>query len=456
MPGYSSRVARCRIHDEVSLRSTAELFRRTTRDPSQRRVGIEVERIGFWADGKALGYEGHSDRVGAAELLSELSVRYGWSLVDNGSGRPVGVASYCGKVSLEPGSQLELSSETASSLHSLVKCAKCFEKDVHEVAMPHGLRFVGIGVNPVASVEELDLIDLPRYRVMTDYLNHREALGTSMMRLTSSVQVNLDYTSEAEGIEMLRVALALTPISYALFANSPWHLGKRSEFLSYRGHIWRHTDPDRAGILDRAFDSDFSFSSYADHLWNLPLMFAQNEKGEFVAARGATLKSIQSGALPGVCANGVNEMHAVRQAFTEARLKPGYIEVRSIDGQRSAMRFAAAAFWMGVLYSPEARALSLNALGGLTPSARNELWDNALKQGLDAKIGRVSLVDIARDLTGVAMVALKARGLGEESLLLPLQENLIRGLNPAQILLERFGQNCPEDFSGLLEYLSES
>ena len=443
-----------RVHSEVSQAMTAALFRQAGRESSGHRIGIEIERIGLWPSGHALCYEAVDSRVGAAELLNVLSVRYGWPRIDNGSGRPGGVARICGEVSLEPGSQLEFSTETNTNLLLLRETVRCIEKDIDEVTLAYGLRWVGIGLNPISAVNAIDLIQLARYHIMDRYLPTRGTLGTSMMRLTGSVQVNVDYSNEAEAIDMLRVALCLTPLSYAMFANSPWYLSKRSEYLSYRGHVWRHTDAVRAGILKEAFVPDFSFDDYTRHVWSTPLMFAETDRNVFVDAGGASLNDIKANKLEGATATGKNEMHAIRQIFTEARLKPGYIEIRSIDGQTTPMRYAAAAFWLGVLYSRSARALCLSWFGGLTAQARDLLWESCLREGLSAKLGVKTMREAAGEIMSAAKASLLERGFGEEELLGPLEETVCEGVNPAQVLIERFGDDCRRDFPAILNYLS--
>jgi glutamate--cysteine ligase len=94
-----------------------------------------------------------------------------------------------------------------------------------------------------------------------------------MMTRTCTVQVNLDFGSEADMVKKFRVSLALQPIATALFADSPFTDGKPNGYLSYRSHIWTDTDPDRTGMLDFVFEDGFGFERYADYLldggpWN--------------------------------------------------------------------------------------------------------------------------------------------------------------------------------------------
>ncbi len=83
-----------------------------------------------------------------------------------------------------------------------------------------------------------------------------------MMTRTCTVQVNLDYGSEADMVRKLRVALLLQPLATALFANSPFTEGRPNGFLSYRAHVWTDTDNDRSGMPAVLFEEDFGFERY--------------------------------------------------------------------------------------------------------------------------------------------------------------------------------------------------
>jgi len=290
---------------------------------------------------------------------------------------------------------------------------------------------------------------------MTEYLAKAGKLGTSMMRLTSSVQVNLDYSSEAEGIEMLRVALAATPVSYALFGNSPLVNGRESGYLSYRNIIWQDTDADRTGLFEEAFAADFNFSRYAEIAWHRPLMFAQDKGGHYVAAHGASLEGISKDTLPGVVIDETNKINSIRELFLETRLKPGYVEVRSIDGLRPADRYAAAAFWTGLLYSQTGRELVKRHLVEMNAQQRRELHQAAAVHGLKTKFGKSTLATLASELVAASRDELKRRGFGEESLLVPVENNLRDGVNPAQRVLNAWHGQLRERATDLIEYLAE-
>jgi len=425
---------------------------------AERRVGLEIERVALWPDGGTMHYvderQGSESRPGAGTLLGELHSRHGWKPKIGPGGQLLGLSGPFGEISLEPGSQLEISTAPSADLFSQIEILGGVEKAVGEITGPWGVRWLGLGVNPTCRLADTDVIPAPRYAIMTDYLGRRDTLGLRMMRFTTSIQVNLDYGGDGEAVEMLRAALAAAPISYALFANSPFSEGKETGFLSYRAEIWRRTDPDRSGLLPEAFAPGFDLQAYARHCWNEPLMYAVRDDGAYVAAKGLSSAAIERGEFPGVTAGSRDNLtNGVRQIFTEARLKPGYVEVRSLDGLPPRIRYAAAAFWVGLLYGRDARAAVLDRLGGLAADARHELWVRASREGLRARFGGGSLADTAGALLSQARASLVARGRGEEKLLEPIEEILDRGKNPAELLLERFHGPWGERVEPVIEEL---
>ncbi len=387
-------------------------------------VGIELERFLF-RDLAPIKYF-----PDASDIFQEIAKLKGWKALRSPEGYYLGFDSPYGKISLEPGSQMELSTLPFATLDEAVECVAAFDREVAPLLKARGLHWVNIGVNPTSRVDEIDVIPLPRYRIMTEYLGKRDQLGTSMMRLTGSLQINLDYRSEQEGIEMYRAANRLVPFSYALFANSPFYQGKETGHLSFRKEIWKKTDPDRTGIINQVFNPDFDFANYVELIFNQPLMYAQNQQGDFVAANGINLYQIEEGKLEGVVADETNQMHALRQYFPEVRLKPGYLEIRAVDAVPPALRYAATAFWMGLLYCSRNRRMIIEKLGSLEPNA----------------VGLRSLLAMAKE-------GLVQRGKSEEGWLDPLEEMLEGGKNQAEKLLDLYRQS--RSFGAVLEASSE-
>lgn len=410
----------------------------------------------MWPDGYTLHYRPggakNANRQGAETLLTQLSKRLGWGVATYTEQFPLGLKGTVGKVSLEPGSQLEFSANPVATVLEAQKMVDAFEKEVDAVTSPWGVCWIGLGMNPSTAVEDMDVIPLTRYHIMTQYLGRRGRLATSMMRLTSSIQINFDYSSEAEAIQMLQAALAVTPVSYALFGNSPFSNGKPNGWLSYRSEIWRNTDPDRSGLFHAAFEDGFGFDRYAELAWKRPLMFVQNRKGQNVESQGRNLIEISQNLLGDCEVNPENELNTLRQFFAEARLKPGYVEVRSIDGLRVADRYPAVAFWTGLMYDEQARLLAIDRLGTLSAKLRDEFWILAGKDGLRATLKGLTMRNLAAELLEASRRTLVRRGKGEEVFLKPLEKNISESKNPADRVLELFNGPWQGSMAELIRY----
>lgn len=431
-----------------------QLFEKEVRSSSNRQIGLEVERIAVWKDGSPFLYQTdpNTKKPGARELLKALHESYGWKTVLSPLGDLIGLESPHGKISLEPGSQVECAVAPQKDLNEVARHLGEYDRQVEQTIKNwNGLNFLGLAVNPIHKVSDIDIIPSPRYHIMTEILSKTGRYGTTMMRRTSSVQINLDYTTESEAIEMLRVSLLVAPISTALFANSPFLDGKPSGFLSTRAEVWRNTDPDRTGLMKEAFQFGFNFERYAEYLWKMPMMFVQNNQGDYVNAQRCSLADIAAGKLTGVSITPENMRWSVQQLFTEGRLKPGYVEIRSVDGQLPAYRLASAAFWVGLLYDEKARRLALDLLGKLSPKEREELWVATSKTALKTEYKGLKIKEVAQKLIHASEESLKNRGLHEERYLRPLIENVNLGLSPADRILEDFKIRWKENLLEMLK-----
>lgn len=422
--------------DKTKYSWITELFQSSCREKSDRKVGIEIERIAMWPSLKSFSYS-DGEKPGATSLLKQLSKQHVWPIITNNDGNPLGLTSSHGKVSLEPGSQVELSTDPLKDLLQVKKEVDLFESKVSAITNEWGLLWLTLGTDPIHAVKDIELIPSVRYQIMTDYFEQRSRLGTSMMRRTASVQINLDYTSEEEAIEMLRASLLASPVSYALFGNSPFIDGKLSGYCSYRNQIWLETDPKRTGMFSEAFSKDFNFEKLAEYLWKEPLMFVQNRKKQYVPANGMNLHDIEVGKIDGAILDDTNQWNAIRQLFTDSRVKPGYVEIRSLDNLSPQDRYAATAFWMGLLYSGDARKLCAELLGRYDDAKRRELNLAVAKDGLKAQ-SFVDIAAISKQLFNAAHASLKERGLGEEAFLEPLAEIIETKTNPAQRIIQDF------------------
>ena len=257
------------------------------------RIGTEHEKFGYCKDTLApLPYAG---KRSIQAVLEGLRDRHGWDPVTEGD-KLIGLTKGMGNVSLEPGGALELSGAPLETIHETCDEVNTHLREVKDIADEIGVGFIGLGAAPIWQHDEMPLMPKGRYKLMNDYMERVGTMGRSMMRRTCTVQVNLDFASEADMVQKLRVALALQPVATALFANSPFFEGKPNGMKSWRSHIWRHLDDARTGMLPFVFEDGMGFERYADYALDVPMYFVYRD-GKYIDALGQSFRDFLKGQL---------------------------------------------------------------------------------------------------------------------------------------------------------------
>ena len=408
------------------------------------RLGTEHEKVPFYTDGhKPVPYEGGR---GIRSLLEGLQALTGWEPIIE-SGQPIGLADTKGggAISLEPGGQFELSGAPLLTLHETHAETIRHLGEVKQIAEPMGMRFLTLGMSPLWTRAETPVMPKSRYKIMANYMPKVGSKGLDMMFRTATVQVNLDFSSEADMVKKLRVSLALQPLASALFANSPFTDGKPNGFLSYRSEIWRDTDNNRVGMVPFAFEPGMGFERYVDYALDVPMYFVKRG-AVYHDVTGGSFRALMDGKLeaaPGERATLADWANHMGTLFPEVRLKR-YLEMRGADAGPASMLVALPAFWVGLLYDEAALDQAWQLVKGWTEAERQALRDDVPAKGLGAMIGGRSVHDIARDVLKLARGGLARRGrldpLGcdETRFLEPLDEIIASGKTVADRLIESY------------------
>ena len=236
------------------------------------RIGTEHEKFPFYVDGNApVPYGGER---GIRALLEGMQRTLGWDpILDQHSIIGLVEPPGQGAISLEPGGQFELSGAPVESIHQTCREGNAHLAQVREIAGPMGIRFLGLGGSPKWSLAETPKMPKSRYEIMTRYMPKVGSKGLDMMYRTCTVQVNLDFSSEADMRRKMQVSLKLQPLATALFANSPFTEGRPNGLQSWRGDIWRDTDNQRSGLLPFCFSPEFGFADYVEWALDVPMYF---------------------------------------------------------------------------------------------------------------------------------------------------------------------------------------
>ncbi len=422
------------------------------------RIGTEHEKFVYCTDDyHAPSYD---EPGGIRDLLMALT-EFGWEPVLE-NGKVIAMSGADGTVSLEPAGQLELSGAPLENLHQTCAETGRHLKQVKAIGAKTGKGFLGLGLWPDKTRAELPIMPKGRYEIMLRHMPRVGSMGLDMMLRTCTIQVNLDYSSEADMAHKFRTSLALQPLATALFANSPFLEGKPNGFLSYRSHIWSDTDPHRTGMLPFVFDKNFGYERYVDYMLNVPMYFVYRD-GKYIDASGLDFKDFLKGqlsVLPGEKPTVADWEDHMSTAFPEVRLK-SFLEMRGADGGPWNRICALPAFWVGLLYDQTALDAAWGEVKHWSIEEREALRNAVPAQALSAKIpGGGTLRDLAGRILDISSAGLAARnklnssGDNETGYLDPLREIVASGKTVAEQMLDKYHSEWGGDVRRVYDEMS--
>lgn len=419
------------------------------------RIGTEHEKFGFYyKDLSPVPYEGP---CGIAALLRGFQQQSGWEPVHEDQSvialsepnRQPG-----GSITLEPGGQFELSGAPLQTLHQTCEEISRHLAQARQAGAALGIGFLGLGFSPLWTLAQTPRMPKGRYRIMSDYMPKVGGRGLDMMFRSCTVQVNLDFSHEADMVKKLRVGLALQPVATAIFANSPFTEGRPNGFLSLRSELWRDTDPHRTGMLPFAFEDGMGFERYVDYALDVPMYFVMRNK-RYIDAAGASFRDFLAGRLgqlPGERPVITDWADHLTTLFPEVRLKR-FLEMRGADAGPRQQLCALPALWAGLLYDGPSLDAAWSMVQDWTAEERQTLRDAAPRLALQTPFRQGTVLDLARDMLRISRDGLQARhnqgpSSRDESVFLDMAEAIVEsGRTPAELLLDKFHHEWRGDIS---------
>lgn len=425
----------------------ASLFRQAEKPPAQFRIGAEAEKFGVdRKTGAPLHYEDASGRNVKA-ILRSLIERHGWTPEPESPGGPL-IALLRGRasVTLEPGGQLELSGAPLEDIHAICAESRGHLAEIRDMSEELGVVWLGLGFHPFARQADLDWVPKSRYGIMKVYLPSRGKNGLDMMRRTSTVQANFDFSSEADAMRKLRVALRLAPVTTAMFANSPFYEGKLWGGKSYRAHVWLDVDRDRQGLVPSVLHEEATYADYIGWALDAP-MFLIKREGAVVENTGQSFRSFwQRGFQEHRATQSDWEMH-LNTLFPEVRLKRT-LEVRGADSLPIELACALPALWTGILYDEQALAEADALSRNFTFDELSALREQIPRLALGVSFRGKPLADLAQRLLEISEGGLARRarlshdGQDERIHLARLRKLVEHGRCPADDLIDGLNEGA--------------
>ena len=417
------------------------------------RVGTEYEKVGIdRSTGKAIPYFGPR---GVDRILRELIDRYGWQPEEQ-DGNIIALSRDKAQITLEPGGQIELSGEPCDSIHCTYGEFTQHIRELLEVAEPLDIVFLGLGMQPVSRLDEIEWVPKKRYRIMGPYMPKVGTLGQRMMKQTATVQTNIDFLDEKDAMAKFRTGMGLAPVLIAMFANSPIHDGRLNGYRSFREHIWTDTDRSRSGMLKFAFSEDVCFAHYVEYALDVPMYFIVR-RHDYIDMTAMTFRQYLANGYNGERATIEDWSDHLTTLFPETRIKR-YIEIRSVDSQPPDLMPALSALTKGVFYDADCLAAAWDLVKGWSFDERMETYLDSHKNALAARFRRHTLWDLAKELFQIGWEGLRRQnslnknGDDETIYLSPLKTLLFQGKCPADILVEKWEGELHRDIRKLIAY----
>ena len=418
---------------------------------AQKRVGLEFEKLPVCKkDLKAASYQ---EIAKFLTVLKNNSRQWTQGVYEDKA--LLGLVSDDGVITLEPGSQTELSLKPLKNIDTIAKILQNYNKVTAELAQEHGIIWLGCGIQPVSTYRNINIIPKNRYEYMTKYLPSVAKKPLVMMRETAGIQASFDYSDEKDAMQKFAFALKLSPFVSAIYANSPIRNSRLTKYKSNRAASWLETDNDRCGLVSpKVFSGDFSFEEYAQILLDVPMIFIEryiNGVKKSLRVENLTFRKFMKQGYQGFYPNKDDWSTHLSLYFPDVRIK-SYIEIRNHDNQRRDLICSVPALWKGLLYNNEAMRDVLDILKNLTYFDFEYVRRKTPKYGLDMKIKHLPLKDIAKEIVDISYQSLKSYSKGEENFLEPLKEYTDNGITPADVVIKNFNTTWNRNISKFIEY----
>jgi len=433
-----------------------DYFRQAETAVADFRIGTEHEKIGIFADGH--GRVPYAGPRGIGQLLERIADADDWKRIYEGQGEDaqlIALEKEAASITLEPGGQIELSGAPLSTIRDTCREFTRHVDLVKQVSEDMGIVWLALGADPIHEVSEIPRMPKARYDIMRRYLPGQGEMALDMMHATATVQANFDYSSEADMVGKLRTAMGCSPLSSALFANSPIQGGKESGFVTRRVEVWRHMDADRCGLLPFVFADRFGYEDYAEWALDVPMFFLVRG-GRYRQATEQTFRQFLANGFEGERATVGDWDTHLTTLFPEVRLKR-VIEVRGSDAVPPGLICALPALWKGILYDDEATEAAWQLVEHLTLAEREALLSDVARRGLAAEVAGRPILALAREFVDLASEGLRriaARGetdADERSFLDPIREVIERGKSPGEVILDQWRGEWNADVARLIE-----
>jgi glutamate--cysteine ligase len=433
-----------KLKEKLNMDAILELF--TGGCKTEQRLGIEYERLPVCAKTHAAA----DYHTGVCDALRMFAKEDNWDYITDDY-NIIGLKQEHDTITLEPGSQLEMSLKPEEKIADIEKKINSVDKKMIPALKKHGIEMLGYGISPLSTNRNINIIPKKRYHLMAKYL--WGILSDVMMRETAGVQVCVDFQSEEDAARKFCIANKLSPFMTAMFANSPVRGGVDTGYKSFRALSWLNTDNDRCGFAGggKCFSNKFSFKDYVDSVLKSPMIYIDRSKRQVQLNGKVNFKEFMKSGWEGHDATIDDFILHANLYFPEVRLR-NFIEIRNHDCVNHGLQYSLLALYKGLLYNQDAMGEVEELLSGFTPTQLSRLRFDVPHSAMQCRVGDYEVSEIAKEILCIAEKSLLQNNEGEEKYLDAIKEYTMAGIAPADVILRNWYGSWDKDVSKLVGY----
>jgi len=410
--------------EKLSISDLVEVFRSGCK--TEELIGLEYERLPINKYTKeSVSYYGD---FGVCNILKKFAKIDNWDYIEDNN-QIIGLKKIHDTITLEPGSQVELSIEPQKTVKDLKNKVDLINASLINIFDKYDVSLLNYGIYPKTTYKNIELIPKQRYKYMANYL--WGILSDVMMRETAGIQVGIDFKNEEDAIRKFNLANKISPFITAICANSKIRGGVSTGYKSFRALAWLYTDNDRCGFATK-LKQDMSFEDYVKILLDIPLIFIiRNGSYIFVDGKINFNQFIQNG-YEGFDAEMEDFMLHANLFFPEIRLR-NFIEIRNHDCMKEEYMYSLLTLYKGLFYNSDALSQVEELMKNITYNDILEFRYNVPRFGLKTSVKGINISDISKEIFKISQISLKSKNDTDEDFIYPLMNLNKKDLTPGDL-----------------------
>lgn len=410
--------------EKLSLSNLTDLFYQGCKE--EELLGLEYERLPInKTDKSTISYYGES---GVCSALQELAKIDNWDyILDNTE--IIGLKKLHDTITLEPGSQIELSLEPQKTIKDFQIKINNINQTIKQIFDKYNIELFNYGVYPKTTYKNIKIIPKKRYKLMANYL--WGILSDVMMRETAGIQVGIDYKNEQDAMRKFNLANKISPFTTAMYANSNIRGGVDTGYKSFRALAWLNTDNERCGFATK-FKENMQFEDYVKTVLNVPVIYIVRNN-QYININGSiNFKQFINNGYEGYDATIEDfKLHA-NLFFPEIRLR-NFIEIRNHDCVDEKYMYSLLALYKGIFYNSDALIATEELLKQFSYNDIAEFRYNVPRLALKTKVKKHCVNDITKEILQIANDSLKQKKDNDIEFLETIIELNSQGLCPVDL-----------------------